>query len=114
MEEEEHPEVEAEAVLEASLRLAAKKIPWQNDLRIMYASHSLSLIFRYAGGFGDRGGRGGARGRGAPRGRGRGAPRGGGGARGGAKTIVVSIPISSTFIPSAYLRFKLEAILTAA
>lgn len=102
--EEEHPEAEAEAVVEACLRLSTRENqnPLHNDLRIVYARHELSLISYYAGGFGDRGVRGGARGRGAPRGRGRGGPRGGGGARGGAKTIVVSIPICSTFILSAY------------
>lgn len=109
MEEEEHLEAEVEAVVEACLRFSTQEL-WNqnsshNDLRIQYARHELSLISHYAGGFGDRGGRGGARGRGAPRGRGRGGPRGGGGARGGAKTIVVSIPISSTFILSAHARF---------
>lgn len=101
MEQEEHPEAEAEAeaVVEACL-----PNPLHNDLRVMYASHELSLTCQYAGGFGDRGGRGGARGRGAPRGRGRGGPRGGGGARGGAKTIVVSIAIFPTFILPAHVR----------
>lgn len=96
VEEEEHPEAEAEAVVEASLHFTTQDswnpVPLHNALRFVFASPESSLISQYAGGFGDRGGRGGARGRGAPRGRGRGAPRGGGGARGGAKTIVVCIP----------------------
>lgn len=116
VEEEEPPEAEAKAVVEASLRFTTQDswnpVPLYDALWVVYASPEPSLISLSAGGFGDRGGRGGARGRGAPRGRGRGAPRGGGGARGGAKTIVVCNPNPTCLLP-AHMRFLFEKMLTS-
>lgn len=48
VEEEEHPEAEAEAVVEASLRLTTQDswtpVPLHNGLRVVYASPEPSLI----------------------------------------------------------------------